>query len=130
MLKVTRHARRFACAAMLTMFVSGNALANFTCHGVVNSLGLTAHGNVNVGVHTYGIWALCNLHSTFTGNGGQVTAPETCRAWYAALLAAKKSETSIILYFESSASTSNGPECTALGSWVVPNPSPYYMDIR
>jgi hypothetical protein len=129
MLSVVRHARRFACVAMMAMVVSGNAAANFTCDGLVTYLGLTPDGGLTVAVNGYGVWSLCNLTTSFTTNGRTYT-PEACRAWYAAILAAKKSDTAVILYFESSASTTNGPECTALGHWVVPNPSPYFIVVR
>jgi hypothetical protein len=112
------------------MAVSVNAVANVMCEGAVTYLGMGSNGSLNVSVNNYGVWAICNLTMTFNGNGGQTFTPETCRAWYAAILAAQKSGTSVMFYFATSASSANGPECTALGSWVVPDPSPYFMLAR
>jgi len=130
MLTAARHVRRLACVTLLAMVVSTNALANFTCEGLVTYFGVTPDGGVNVGINGYGMWSICNVTTTFVGNGGRTYSPESCRAWYAAILAAKKTEAPILFYFESSANTANGPECTALGHWVVPNPSPYFLVIK
>jgi len=130
MFHAMRHARRFTCAALLGILVSANAAATIFCEGPVTYLGLHSDGTLNVSVNNYGVWSICNLNTTFAGNGGRTYAPDTCRAWYAAILAAQKAGTSVMFYFESSASSANGPECNALGSWVIPNPSPYFMLAR
>lgn len=122
--------RQLSCAALWVICAfSGPGWANFTCQGQVTYLGLTPDGTVHLGVNGYGVWVICNTSSPFAGNGGMNFTAESCRSWYAAMLATQKASHSLRLYFSSPAATSNGPECTALGSWVVPNPSPYHMDM-
>lgn len=92
-----------------------------TCEGTLSYLALNSWGSVYVNVG-FGIWAVCGVRTTYTA-GGITIEPETCRAWYAAFLAAQRSGGSIRLYF-------NDPiaSCAAVGNWVVPNPLPYHMD--
>ena len=109
-------------ASMLTT----NAFANFTCSGKVTYLGLQPDGVVTMAVNGFGVWYICSLSGTY-GNSGHNA--EGCKAWYASLLAAQKTGQGVVLYFQSPAGTSNGAECTALGSWVIPNPGPYHMTV-
>jgi hypothetical protein len=76
----------------------------------------------------FGAWYICN-QTTAIGTGGVTFSPEGCRAWYASILAAQKAGHFIRFYFSSSATTNNGAECGALGSWTWPNPAPYHMTI-
>ena len=123
-----KRARGYACAIILAMAAAVPAQANFTCGGNITYLGINYTGTVVMSVAGFGIWSICNFNETIS-NGGISVGPETCKAWYATLLANQKTNQQITLYFTSSASTSNGPECTALGSWVAPNPLPYFMQI-
>lgn len=104
---------------------SGVASANISCGGKITYLGLGTSGMVTVNVG-FGTWYLCEMTSAFAGNGGITFSPEGCRAIYAGLLAAQKADHPVSFSFASPANTTNGPECS-LGSWVVPNPSPYHV---
>jgi len=126
MIRLLRIARRSACAALLAVVVSTNASATTYCEGLVTSVGIDSDGQFLVSVNNFGVWSICNLKAAFVGNGVNF-APETCRAWYASVLAAQKAGTSVMLYFSTSAEAYNGAACTGIGSWVVPNPSPYYL---
>jgi hypothetical protein len=128
MSSIPRRASRFVFAGFLSMLISANAAANFTCEGKIHYLGLGPDGNVTVDVG-FGAWYICNLTSSFLGNGGITFTPEGCRGWYASILASQKAEDSIVFFFQSSASTGNGAECS-MGSWLTPNPSPYHMTVR
>ncbi|HET9863621.1 MAG TPA: hypothetical protein VFP37_09285 [Steroidobacteraceae bacterium] len=76
----------------------------------------------------FGIWRICSVSSTYAGNGQNYT-PEACRSWYAGILSAQKVGSKVMFFFSSSASGANGPACS-LGNWVLPNPSPYFMELK
>ena len=116
-------------AASLALFAVSPAFGAFTCEGKVTYLGMNPEGLVQVGVGGYGVWCMCSQSTAFAGHGGLTFTPEGCRAWYATLLAAQKTGTSIRFWFTSGASSNNGPECTALGTWTQPNPAPYHMTV-
>jgi hypothetical protein len=124
-MKIVRRTLHRAGFAAALMAMSCSAFANFTCTGKVAYLGLSPSGLVVLSVG-FGVWVMCDQTTAFAGNGGTFT-PEGCRAWYAAMLAAQKSDQSVQLFFASAATTNNGAECSALGSWVTPNPSPYHI---
>ncbi len=113
--------------ATLALFAGSPAFAAFTCEGKVNYLGLSPEGVVTVSIGGFGVWYICNQTTSHAGNGGITFSPEGCRAWYASFMAAQKAGTNVRLFFNTSANTSNGPECTALGSWAHPNPAPYHL---
>lgn len=117
--------RRAFCLIAL-LFVPLGAYANFTCTGKVSYLALSADGTLYVSVEGFGVWVICSISSSYSGNG-TAYLPEVCRSWYATLLAAQRADHEIRLYFTSPSLTNNGPDCTALGSWVTPNPSPYHL---
>lgn len=126
MSRTVRKVRRSICVALIGLTASMNAAATTYCEGLVTHLGVDSEGQLLVSVNNYGVWNICNLKSAFSGNGVNY-APETCRAWYAAVLSAQKTGSLILFYFSTSTDSYNGPACAAIGSWVVPNPSPYYM---
>ena len=125
---MSRPARAAMCSIVLGLVAALPAQANFTCGGNITYLGLNYTGTVVVAVAGFGIWSICNFNEPIS-NGGITIGPETCRAWYATLLANQKANQAVTLYFTSSANTSNGAECTALGNWSLPNPLPYFMQI-
>jgi hypothetical protein len=114
--------------AGLALFSMAPAYGAFTCEGKVTYLGMNSEGLVTVSVGGFGIWYICSQTSSFAGNGGITYSPEGCRAWFATFLAAQKSGSTIRFFFNTPANTSNGPECTALGSWAYPSPAPYHMN--
>jgi hypothetical protein len=120
-----KRARAFAFVAILGASISIPAHANFTCEGPITYLGLGYEANLTVSVG-YGIWTICNLSSPMS-NGGIAVNTDACKAWYASFLAAQKASTQVRIYFVSTANTTNGPECSAIGSWVQPNPLPYFV---
>ena len=109
-----------ACLATLVVAVNSYA-ANFSCAGKVSSIGLnpingTLHVNAGYGVHY-----LCKVHTEFNG-----VHPEICRTWYSMFLAAQASDRKVEQYYNDG----NGTNCTTLGSWAVPNPMPYYVELK
>jgi hypothetical protein len=113
--------------ALTSLLVAGQASANFTCEGEIQYLGLSPEGAVSVHVG-FGVWYICNQTVSIT-TGGVTYTPEGCRAWYATILAAQKAGTKIRFFFSSPANTSNGAECSAIGSWLWPSPAPYHMNV-
>jgi Na+-driven multidrug efflux pump len=106
----------------LAMITAGReAAAAILCTGVPAYVSLGSDGAlwVNAG---YGVWAVCSVAHSWT-SGGQSVVPETCRAWYAAMLRQHILGLPIAFYFNDLTS------CAAIGSWVVPAPAPYHMDI-
>jgi hypothetical protein len=98
----------------LLLLAAPFAHANFTCGGPVQYLALNTLGSLYLNVG-YGTWSICSV----TADGNTVTAA-TCRAWYAGILAARKTDTPVTIYFSSPNSGANDSNCTALGSWVTP----------
>lgn len=129
MLEAARHARKFFCAALFAIATCGPAAANFTCEGKITYLGMNPEGFVSVAVGGFGVWYMCSQSAPVV-NSGTTFTPEGCRAWYATFLASQKADQSIVFFFSSPATTGNGPECTALGSWSYPAIAPYHMTVR
>lgn len=97
--------------------VPAGAWANTQCSGSIAFLGSDNAGNVYVDL-SYGVWEVCNLSQSFTSNGVTVTT-DSCKAWYAGLLAAQMAGTSASAYFTSATA------CASYGNWV--EPSPYFI---
>lgn len=120
-----------ALASALIGFVVGTPVAHayFACTGPITYLAINNAGHLYIQLN-FGVWSICNLRDSYT-NGGSTVYPETCRAWYAGLLASQKVWHSATLYFPSEGNPStNGPECAAIGNWVSPNPLPYHLDVN
>lgn len=118
--------KRLGCArawlmALTLAFTVSTAHAVITCSGMPTYLAVNSVGHVYVNVG-YGVWAICNVSQTTTVAGTSITT-ETCRAWYASLLAQQKAAATVVLYFNEHTS------CSSIGSWVVPTPLPYHIDI-
>lgn len=103
------------------------AWANFTCSGPITYLGVSSASTLYVTVASFGVWPICNLAGPYS-SGGTTVNVDSCKAWYAALLTQKVTGGTATLYFTSAAGTANGPECTAMGTWVTLNPLPYHID--
>lgn len=126
-MRILNIARRLSLAAVLACIVALPAHANIACKGNVSYLGLNSDGSMHISVG-FGIWRICNFNSAFA-NGGVTIEAATCRAWYAGILASKASGTQVSIYLSSSASGTNGPECSAIGTWTAPSPLPYFLDV-
>lgn len=109
------------CAALA---LSPPAMANFTCGGSLTYLTVSSAGSVYLRIGNYGTWAVCVLGSSMSSGATTATA-EACKGWYAGLLAARRSDAPITVYFDSPLGGHNGQGCTDLGSWVVA--VPYHM---
>ena len=118
------------CVAMgaTSLLFAQSAFANFSCSGTVQYLAVNSGSSLYVVIGTFGVWAICGLNGS-TSNGGTTVNVDACKAWYSALLANQKTGSVITFYFASASNGANGPECTALGTWVLPNPVPYHMEI-
>jgi len=114
---------RLALIGAASLIASGTASANFTCEGKVGYLGLSPDGVITVNVG-FGTWYICDQTA---GNGS--FSPAGCKTWYSTILAAKLADQSVRFFFASSIEANNGAACTALGSWVWPNPAPYHMNV-
>jgi hypothetical protein len=125
-MQMLHKARATACAGVLTLGCT-TAHANFTCEGPVSYLGLSPEGLITVSVG-FGAWYVCN-QTTAMSFRGVAFSPEGGRAWYAAILAAQKTEQSIRFFFSSAATTNNGAKCGVLGNWTWPDPAPYDMTV-
>ncbi|MFL0803277.1 MAG: hypothetical protein K6L81_06140 [Agarilytica sp.] len=92
----------------------------FSCSGKVKNVAIgptTAILQVNSG---YGMHYLCSFKEVKNG-----VDPETCKAWYSMFLAAQASKREV----SQSYSTSSGETCASLGSWVTPDPFPYFVNV-
>lgn len=122
---------RVKIAALLIsiVFIGAPAHANVVCSGPVTYVALSPDGTVMLRVGSFGVWYICSVTTTYAGNTVSFS-PESCRAWYASFLAAQKAGHTLDLYFTSSASGFDGPECTGLATWVIPSPSPYHLRVK
>jgi hypothetical protein len=113
--------------AALALLLAPLARASIVCSGSVSYLAVNSASVVYTQLSGFGVWAVCNLATPYS-NGGNTVSVESCRAWYAALLAQKKADGSAVLYFTSAVNAYNGPDCVALGTWVAPSPLPYHIE--
>lgn len=112
---------------VLGCLVTTGARAQVECSGPVSSLALSPSGTVQVSLGGFGVWYLCEMSST-DSYGGVTFTTDGCKGLYAMLLASQATGGSVNMNFTSSDSGgANGPDCTSLGSWVQPNPAPYYI---
>jgi hypothetical protein len=128
-MSMTNRLRALACVLSGGLVWSLPAYANFTCEGQIAYLGLSPDGSISVALAGFGVWYICS-QTSIQSTGGITYSPEGCRAWYASMLAAQKAGDPVRFFFTSSASTSNGAECTALGAWTWPNPAPYHFNVK
>lgn len=107
---------------LATLVISANShAANFSCGGKINSIALNPTSGtlqVNAG---HGVHYLCKIHTEFNG-----VHPEICKAWYSMFLTAQASDRKIEQYYNDG----SGTTCSTLGSWAVPNPMPYYVELK
>ena len=106
-----------AFALTILLFASQASHAAMTCLGPITYLAINTGGSVYVSVGS-GIWAICSVATPFGG-----VATDTCKAWYASLLAAQKTGQRVQFYF------TTGTTCSAVGDWVVVTPNLYHMDL-
>lgn len=119
---------KVAVLTFLASLLATVAHAQFVCSGPVSSLALGPSGTVQVSLGSFGVWYLCEL-STSDSYGGVTFTSDGCKGIYAMLLTAQATGQSVTMNFTSSDSGgSNGTDCAALGSWVQPNPAPYYIN--
>jgi len=121
--KLLRTPARLAIAlvAVGILLAANSAQANYSCSGPVSYLAVNSGDYVYVAVGSFGVWAICHLSGPSQG-----VSVDACKAWYAGLLAAKRSESNVTMYFEGSAGGNNGPACAALGNWTTP--TSYHID--
>jgi hypothetical protein len=94
------------------------ASANFACTGTVTYLGANASGEVLVDIGK-GVWGVCNLSETYKG----VTSAQACQGWYSALVSAKLSGKSVVLWFSPDNLGNDGiTSCEGLGNWSARTP--------
>jgi hypothetical protein len=110
-----------ATLAALLSLAATSAQANFTCSGAVWYLAVNNADVVYAGVAQFGVWAICSLKPA-----NYLASADSCKAWYAGLLAAKRSNSNILMYFDTANGGNNGQECTALGSWTISQP--YHLE--
>lgn len=105
--------------AMVATIAAPSAFANgnYSCAGAVNYLGLSASGDVVVSVGNTPIHSICN--TTTQGSYGLPVA--SCKLAYAALLTARVSGKTMMIYY-----SPNGLTCTTLPSWGTA-PSVYFV---
>jgi hypothetical protein len=95
---------------LLSLVVVANnaAAASYQCSGKVSSLGMYSGGEVitNIG---YGHWTVCSTTPAARG-----ISTSTCRAWYAALLSAKATDSNVTVHLDNQT-------CSSPGDWATPN---------
>ena len=98
-----------------------SASAAFVCSGEVEAIGIDPPSgmlSVNTG---HGMHFLCNLNQEANGVSANV-----CQAWYSMFLSAQASGRPVIQSYQDAA----GKNCGNLGSWVVPDPFPYHVELH
>ena len=112
---VTKHV---AVVASL-LLIGTQALANYSCRGLVGYLGVSSGGEVTVSVaNSTPIHYICNLAS----QGGYSMSVPSCKAAYATLLSARLTGKSVGIYYGNEPVT-----CNTLPSWGAA-PSAYFIE--
>ena len=112
---------KFATLSAFIGWCAPSTAGTFSCSGEVQSVAFHPTAGtlqVNTG---HGVHYLCKIHESFNG-----VHPDICKAWYSMFLTAQASGREVRQYYNDSAGTS----CSTLGNWVVPNPMPYYVELK
>ena len=108
---------------LLLMMPAVSNASNFFCQGKVSVLAVGPTNGilqVNTG---HGVHYVCKLHEEKNG-----VHPEVCKAWYSMYLSAMVSGKEISQGY--SQIDGGAQDCASLGSWVTPNPIPYWVQIK
>jgi len=111
---------RVIFSLMLALIFSVNA-NGFSCKGEVLSIAIGPTSGVLQVNAGHGVHYLCKLSGELNG-----VHQETCKAWYSMFLTAQASGRAVEQYY----ADSGNEGCAGLGSWVTPNPIPYYVVIN
>lgn len=96
-------------ALLLSSILPGIA-SSADCTGPVSGLVVYNSGSVAINIGSYGWWPMCNVNQS--GTWATVTvAPDSCRAWVAALQAAQRAGSNVMVQHNTS--------CT-VASWTTP----------
>ena len=101
------------------MVFSASALANYECKGKL------AYFGVDNGLHIsngYGIHKLCS----FNVDGQK----DKCKAWMSLAMSAQAQGKEIVIYYQdNTGKSSNYDTCAAVGNWVTPSDTVYFLRI-
>ncbi len=103
--------------AMLSVALTGNAYANYSCGGKVTYLGVDMGGSLTVAVSSTPIHKICNLNDAT----GWTPSVAVCKSIYAQILSAKLAGKNIVIYY-----SDNIYSCSSLPSWGSV-PSAYFV---
>ena len=103
--------------AVALIAFSQTTYANFACAGKMLRVALSPSGTVQVH-NGYGTHYLCEIDGNSVG-----FTPESCKAVFSMLLAAKLSGEVVTFYYR----TGNYTSCADLPNWAAPDPKPYHI---
>ena len=100
--------------AIVLLFCSTPAWANYACLGTIDAVALNPGGIVTVTSNSSGpgVFYVCNIGSTANG-----VAPEQCKAIYASLLAARMSAQNVAWTFNDALTCTTHPTWSWLTGW-------------
>ncbi len=104
----------------LALIISSfSANAGVKCTGDVIGLAIGPKSGILQVNNGYGWHYLCQFSAEYNG-----VHPDTCKAWYSMFLTAKASGKQVSQYYD------NGTICENIGSWKVPVPFPYFVNLE
>ena len=103
----------------IILIMGGAVNAGVQCRGDVTGLAIGPTSGLLQVNNSYGWHYLCKLSTEYNG-----VDPETCKAWYSMFLTAKASGKQVSQYYD------DGTDCESLGSWRVPVPFPYFVNLE
>lgn len=107
---------------MMQLVVAAAQAGTFSCSGKVTLLALHPQNGIVQVSNGHGVHYLCQLQAVYQG-----VPAEVCSAMYSMLLAAKASGKAINFMYSS---PDDAKSCATLGNWAVPDPFPYFIEIK
>jgi hypothetical protein len=112
-----KHGLRTAVAVVLSLATQAG-WANYSCTGLVDYLGLDQNGEVTVALKdSTQIHRICTVGT----QGAYLVLPPTCKAAYAAVLAAKLASRTMTIFYNE-----NGFTCGSIPPWTN-TPGAYFI---
>jgi len=107
---------------LIILVPTASHAGSFACQGKISTLAINPIGGTLQVDAGHGVHYLCKIHIEHNG-----IHPDICKAWYSMFLTAKVAGKEVKQNYDNTAGTEQN--CAELGTWTVPNPMPYFIEI-